>query len=185
MNTQGTKKPKPKPTNLPIRGGATKKELMEENLELRKEIIVLKDWIEGLEQNEAEWQPLIGVHGIMSDLFYDGYHTSKLGGDIVKEVIQGIKELKEKIDFLTGVNEELVKDIAEVGEVIFDNWEGQTDGHTQSSDEDLIGNELIPLFKPTPAEQWPHLGWGKDALKKFVVECSDRSQELFFIRQYV
>lgn len=183
MNTQGTKQPKPKPTNLPIRGGATKKELMEENLELRKEIIVLKDWIEGLEQNEAEWQPLIGVHGIMSDLFYDGYHTSKLGGDIVKEVIQGIKELKEKIDFLTGVNEELVKDIAEVGEVIFDNWEGQNP--TQSSDEDLIDNELIPLFKPTPAEQWPHLGWGKDALKKFVVECSDRSQELFFIRQYV
>ena len=74
-------------------------DLFTENKELEEENKKLKEYNE-------EWFRIYGVEGLLNDLFYDGYTTTKLiggwnsGEEIVDEVIKSITELKEKIDDL-------------------------------------------------------------------------------------
>lgn len=81
---------------IECRKSTTDSEIAEFNFSIQ----LLKDILKGYEKKEEEWLPLSGVNGIMNDLFYGGYHTSKVIGGDPEEVIQGVKELKEQIDKL-------------------------------------------------------------------------------------
>ena len=103
--------------------GVENKELKKENKKLQKEkfdynvfaeektnmCVLLSQTIrenEELKEYNEEWFRIYGVEGLLNDLFYDGYTTTKLiggwnsGKEIVDEVIKSITELKEKIDEL-------------------------------------------------------------------------------------
>ena len=71
--------------------------------ELHEDCLVLNKIIEDERKEEHEWRKIDGADGLMMDLFYDGYTKTKLVCGIhseVDNVVQGIKDMKEKIDEL-------------------------------------------------------------------------------------
>ena len=82
---------------------AENKKLKEEKKKDANEFIFLKKILEDEREEENEWRKIDGADGLMQDLFYDGYTKTKLVCGIhseVDNVVQGIKDMKEKIDEL-------------------------------------------------------------------------------------
>ncbi len=77
--------------------------LEEENKQLKLEVLMSREASEIYEKECDEWRKIDGADGLIQDLFYDGYHTTKLCCSInteVDEVCKAITEMKNKIDEL-------------------------------------------------------------------------------------
>ena len=94
----------------------TKKQLEEQIKELKLELLMTKNASEIYEKECDEWRKIDGADGLIQDLFYDGYHTTKLCCGIhseVDEVHKAITEMKNKIDELKEENQDLREEMGE------------------------------------------------------------------------
>ena len=84
-------------------------QLEEQIKQLKLELLMTKEESETYEKQNNEWFKICGCDGLIQDLFYDGYHTTKLIDGEVDEVYKAITEMKNKIDELKEENEKLNK----------------------------------------------------------------------------
>ena len=107
------------------------KEEQEKNKKLKEENIILKEVNNTIQEDLDEW---VKIDGLMNDLFYDGYITTKLLCGIhseVDSVVKGITELKDKIDKLKEENKQCNKIIRQAKR---DRGYSVTDSEEEDSD---------------------------------------------------
>ena len=102
----------------------TKKQLEEQIKELKLELLVTKETSKDYEKQNNEWFKICGCDGLIQDLFYDGYHTTKLISGEVDEVYKAITEMKNKIYKLHQEIESLQEEKQELKSEA-DRWEGE------------------------------------------------------------
>jgi len=143
----------------------TKKQLEEQIKELKLELLMTKETSKDYEKQNNEWFKICGCDGLIQDLFYDGYHTTKLISGEVDEVCKAITEMKNKIDELREKNDELCFENDEINR----KW---AEDNERNGD---ICSEQQEQIKTLEERQLP-FGWTTNTLKN-LQEVRDELKE--------
>tara|TARA_R100001460_G_scaffold24523_2_gene49243 strand:- start:2131 stop:2736 length:606 start_codon:yes stop_codon:yes gene_type:complete len=106
------------------RNGDILSELQEQIKQLKLELLMTKEESETYEKQNNEWFKICGCDGLIQDLFYNGYHETKLINGEVDEVYKAITEMKNKIYKLHQEIESLQEEKEELKSEA-DRWEGE------------------------------------------------------------